>query len=311
MTADREASIYRVTLIGTALNAVLIGLKFFAGIVGRSSAMVADAAHSLSDFVTDVIVLVFVKIAGKPRDDSHDYGHGKYETLATLIIGFILALAGIALGVNGGHLVYESLNGEVLPRPGMIALLIAIVSIVSKEWLYRYTKRVGEEVKSNAVIANAWHHRSDAISSIGTLIGIGGAMFLGQRWRILDPLAAMVVSYFIVKAGVDIMRPCVNELLEGSLPPDEEQEIIDVIVDIPGIYSMHNLRTRRIGNNIAIDCHVQMDGNISLTQAHNIASEAEQRLKNIFGKGTHISLHMEPFKGSILSDNNNKADDRK
>ncbi len=293
----REKEIYKVTLIGTGVNAILIVLKFIAGILGRSSAMVADAVHSLSDFVTDVIVLIFVKIAGKPRDKGHDYGHGKFETLATLIIGLILVGAGIGLMINGIELVSRSLRGMELPRPGMLALIIAVISILGKEWLYRYTARKGKEVNSQAVIANAWHHRSDAVSSFGTLVGIAGAMFLGDRWRILDPIAAIVVSVFIIKSGYDIMKPCISELLEASLPEEQEKEILRIVKSIEGIKDVHNLRTRRIGNNIAVDMHAKMDGNQTLTDAHSRATKAEKAIRDKYGNGSIINIHMEPFKG--------------
>ncbi len=290
----REKGIYRTTWIGTAVNAVLIGLKFAAGVIGRSSAMTADAVHSLSDFVTDIIVLVFVKISGKPQDAGHDYGHGKYETFATMTIGLILAAAGAGLFVDGAGKVVASLRGEPLSRPSMLALAIAAVSIVSKEILYRYTVRKGTEYESRALTANAWHHRSDAISSVGTLTGIAGAMFLGEPWRILDPIAAIVVSLFIVKAGYDIMRPSIDELLESSLPEEHEKEIGRIILSVPGVRNIHNLRTRRIGNGIAIDVHARMSAAISLAEAHSIATEAERQLKRKYGPGTWINIHMEP-----------------
>lgn len=291
----REKQIYKVTLVGTAVNAVLIVLKFIAGIMGRSSAMVADAVHSLSDFITDIIVLVFVKLSGKPSDEGHSYGHGKYETFATMIIGFILSLAGIALMINGVSLVVDTLHGQILPRPTWLALIIAVVSIVSKELLYRYTVVRGKALNSPAVVANAWHHRSDAISSLGTFVGVGGAMFFGDRFRILDPLAAIVVSLFIIKAGYDIMRPSVNELLESSLSRDMEERILETVLEIHGIDAVHHLRTRRIGSNIAIDLHAKMNGNLTLTQAHAIATEAERALRRRFGPSTLIYIHMEPY----------------
>ncbi len=290
----REKQIYKVTLVGSVANAVLIVLKFLAGFMGRSSAMVADAVHSLSDFVSDVIVLVFVKISGKPRDKSHDYGHGKFETLATLIIGLILVGAGIALGVGGIEKVIAAAHGKMPERPGMIALIIAVVSIVVKEWLYRYTARWGEKLNSMAVKANAWHHRSDAISSIGTLMGIAGAMFLGEKMRILDPIAAILVSIFIVKSGYDIIKPCIDELLEASLPESQENRIVEIVKSIEGIDSVHKLRTRRIGNNIAVDLHALMDGNQSLRSAHEKATAAERKLKQEYGTGTIVTIHMEP-----------------
>lgn len=295
----REKEIYAVTLTGSAVNAVLILLKFIAGFVGRSSAMVADAVHSLSDFISDVIVLVFVKIAGKPRDKGHDYGHGKFETLATAIIGILLAFVGIGLMVNGVEAVIRSIHGQQLERPTMLALVVAIVSIVSKEWLYRYTIKAGNRLNSQAVVANAWHHRSDAVSSLGTLIGIAGAMFLGSKWRILDPIAAIIVSGFIIKSGYDILKPCIGELLEASLPEEKEQKIVSLVMGVPGIRFVHNLRTRRIGNGIAVDLHAKMDGNLSLSQAHEKATAAEKAIRREFGSNAIINIHMEPYHETV------------
>jgi len=291
----REKAIYKVTLTGTAVNAVLIALKFAAGIAGRSSAMVADAVHSLSDFITDVVVLVFVKIAGKPRDKGHDYGHGKFETLATMIIGTILILAGIALMVNGIELVAANVRGQISEKPSAIALFVAIISIATKELLFRYTRKVGTEENSPAVTANAWHHRSDAMSSVGTLAGISGAMFLGDKWRILDPIAAIIVSLFIVKSGYDILKPAVGELLESALPEELENDILELVLSVRGIEKIHNMRTRRIGNAIAISLHAGMDGNLSLHQAHAIATAAENAIKNKYGANTFVNIHMEPL----------------
>lgn len=291
----REKEIYKVTLIGSTVNAVLIVLKFIAGFVGRSSAMVADAVHSLSDFISDVIVLVFVKIAGKPKDRGHDYGHGKFETLATLIIGILLMFAGVGLMINGIETVIRSLHGEQLERPTMLALIVALVSILSKEWLYRFTVNRGKKLNSQAVVANAWHHRSDAVSSLGTLIGIAGAMFLGDKWRILDPIAAIVVSILIIKSGYDIVKPSIGELLEASLPEEKEKEIENLVIGVPGIEKVHNLRTRRIGNGIAVDLHAKMDGNLTLAEAHEKATAAEKAIRKAFGDNSIITIHMEPL----------------
>ncbi len=291
----REKEIYKVTLIGSLVNAVLIVLKLIAGIFGRSSALVADAIHSLSDFVTDVIVLIFVKIAGKPSDEDHGYGHGKYETFATMIIGLILIGAGIGLMVNSIEKILHAMRGGVLEQPTYLALIIALVGILSKEWLFRYTRRVGLRVDSQVVVANAWHHRSDAISSGGTLLGVAGAMFLGEHWRILDPIAAALVSVFIIKSGIDIMRPSVKELLEESLPEEDVKQIEKTVLSIPGIDGMHHLRTRKVGNATAMDMHVKMDGNMTLREAHDRATAAEKAIRSKFGKNTIINIHMEPF----------------
>lgn len=293
---SREKSIYKVTLIGSLVNFLLMAFKFAAGILGHSSALVADAVHSLSDFATDIVVIVFVKISGKPEDDDHRYGHGKYETLATAIIGVVLFAVGIGLLVDGAIKVAAVLNGAILPAPSMIALIAAAVSIVSKEILYRYTVRAGKDLNSQAVVANAWHHRSDAFSSIGTLVGVGGAIFLGERWRILDPLAAIVVSAFIIKVAMELIKPCLDELLERSLPAETEKKILDIITSFPEVSSPHHLRTRRIGNHIAVEVHLRMDGHTSLEDAHTVATNVEKRLKAEFGPDTHVGIHMEPVK---------------
>ncbi|MDE5813885.1 MAG: cation diffusion facilitator family transporter [Muribaculaceae bacterium] len=292
----REKDIYKVTIVGTIVNALLVAVKFVAGIIGRSSALVADAVHSLTDFVSDIVVLVFVHISGKPRDAEHEYGHGKFETLATMIIGVLLIGAGVGLLINGARQVWNSFNGEVLPEPTWIALAVAFFSIVSKEILYRYTVKEGRRLNSDAVVANAWHHRSDAISSLGTMVGIAGAMFCGEKWRILDPLAAVVVSFFIIKAGYDITKPAINELLEASLPEAQTDEITEIIRSVDGVKGLHNLRTRKIGNAIAIDVHVKMDGDLRLTQAHEIASRIERAIRKRYGDESMINVHMEPMK---------------
>jgi cation diffusion facilitator family transporter len=268
--------------------------KFVGGILGNSTAMIADAVHSLSDFVTDIIVIVFVRISGKPEDENHDYGHGKYETLATAVIGIILFFVGIGILINAISSISDFFQGKQLKAPGTLALLAAIVSIAVKEILYQYTVRVGKSLNSKVVVANAWHHRSDAFSSIGTMIGICGAIFLGEQWRVLDPLAALVVSIFIVKVSIQLAVPCIDELLEKSLPLEEEEKIRSIILSFPEVTSPHHLRTRHIGNNIAIEVHIRMDGKMTLNDAHKITQNIEKKLKNEFGKDTHIGIHMEP-----------------
>ena len=295
-TNAREKSIFRITWIGSIVNFLLLIFKFVAGFLGHSSALVADAVHSLSDFVTDIIVIVFVKISEKPEDEDHKYGHGKYETLATALIGLALFAVGVGLLAGGVTKVVEVIKGAILPAPSIVALIAAAVSIVSKEILYRYTVRVGKNLNSQAVIANAWHHRSDAFSSVGTLVGIGGAIFLGEKWRVLDPIAAIVVSAFILKVAIDLIKPCVDELLERSLPFETERQILDIITSFPEISSPHHLRTRRIGNNYAIEVHIRMDGQTTLEDAHTVATNIERRLKAEFGPETHIGIHMEPLK---------------
>ena len=283
-----------MTMVGGAVNVVLLLFKFVAGIVGHSAAMVADAVHSLSDFVTDVIVLVFVHISGKPKDKSHDYGHGKYETLAMTVIGLALLVVAIGIVYSGMTKIIDWANGTDLEAPGMLALWAALLSIVLKESVYRYSMVKARELNSQAVEANAWHHRSDALSSLGTAIGIGGAIFLGHRWTVLDPIASVVVGMFIVKVAIDLLRRGIGDLMEQSLPDAVEEEMLQMVEAIPGVVEPHDLRTRRIGNHYAIELHIRMDGDMSLRESHDKASEVEDMLRNRYGKDTHVAVHVEP-----------------
>lgn len=273
---------------------LLLLFKFVAGIVGHSAAMVADAVHSLSDFVTDIIVLVFVHISGKPKDKSHDYGHAKYETLAMTIIGAALLAVAIGIEYSGLTQIILWAQGGNLAAPGMLALWAALLSIVLKEAVYHYSMAKARQLNSQAVEANAWHHRSDALSSIGTAIGIGGAIFLGQRWTVLDPIASIIVGMFILKVSVDLLRNGVGDLMEQSLPDAIENEILQLAASVPGVAEPHDLRTRRLGNHYAIELHILMDGDITLREAHNKADELEAILRQHYGPDTHIAVHVEP-----------------
>ena len=290
----RERQIYKVTLMGGMVNVILLLFKFVAGIVGHSAAMVADAVHSLSDFVTDIIVIVFIRISGQPQDKSHDYGHGKYETLATTLIGVALLLVAVGIIFSGAEKILQWMQGELLEAPGMLAIWAALLSIVLKEGVYRYSIVKAHQLNSQALEANAWHHRSDALSSVGTTVGIGGAIFLGQRWTVLDPVASIVVGAFIVKVAVQLLRDGIGDLMERSLPDEVEAEILRLAASVPGVDNPHDLRTRRIGNHYAIELHILMDGDLSLREAHDKASEVEEVLRQHYGKETHIAVHVEP-----------------
>lgn len=297
MTDWRQRQIYRATIFGSVVNVALSGVKFAAGIVGHSSAMIADAVHSLSDLISDIVVLLFVRIADKPADEDHAYGHGKYETLATVVIGLILAGAGIGILVDGVSKIIAFFGGEPMGEPNWWALGAAILSIVCKEWAFRYTIRVAGRTKSDVLVANAWHHRSDAYTSIATVAGIGGAMLLGPSMRVLDPLAAAAVSLFIIYEAWQIIRPALDELLEKALPEDQLLRIAGIIEGVPGVKGFHHLRTRRVGGGqIAISVHIKMDPTISLADAHTIATAVEKALRAAFGARTFISVHMEPAK---------------
>ena len=298
---EREKEIFRVTIWGGIINVVLLVVKFAAGIFGHSAAMIADAVHSLTDFATDVVVLIFVHLGNKPADRGHDYGHGKYETLATAIIGTSLLAVGVLIFCSGAGKTWRVIQGEMLPSPGKVALVAAVASIVLKEWAYRFTVKVGKRCQSEAVVANAWHHRSDALSSVGTMIGIGGAILLGNRWTVLDPLASIVVSVFIVRAAWQLMMESMRELTEASLSDEDEAVIMHIAASEPGVSEVHNLRTRRVGNRIAIEMHARMLGSTPLVEAHLHATAIEHRLKEHFGPDTLVSIHLEPVKEKSAS----------
>ena len=294
---NREKEIYKVTLVGSAANVLLTVFKFVAGIVGHSAAMTADAVHSLSDLLTDAMVLLFVRISSKPEDHDHDYGHGKYETLATTIIGIALAAVAVGIGWKAVESMLYWYSSGTLEAPGMLALWAAVVSILVKELIYQYTIRRGKALNSPAVEANAWHHRSDALSSLGTLAGISGAILLGDRWTVLDPLAGLVVSLFILRVAWKLLKGSFNELLEASLPDEIEHEILEIVNAFTDVSDPHHLRTRRIGSRYAIELHIRMDGAMPLAEAHSRTCEIEQALKAHFGERTHITLHVEPRRG--------------
>lgn len=292
---NREKEIYKVTLWGSAVNATLVVFKFVAGIFGHSSAMIADAVHSLSDFATDIVVLIFVKISHKPKDKSHDYGHGKYETLATTLIGAVLFLVAVGIFIEGAKKIALWSNGDTLTMPGRLALWAALASIILKEIIFQYTNRKAKRLNSQALKANAWHHRSDALSSIGTAIGIGGALIGGERWAVLDPIASLVVGILIIKVAFDLIKNGVGDLMEQSLPDDVENEIMEIVKSVPEVVEPHELCTRRIGNHYAIEMHILMNGDTPLKDAHDKASEIENLLKERYGDDTHIVIHVEPI----------------
>lgn len=293
----REKQITRVTLIGSIVNLLLTVIKIIAGIVGKSGAMIADGIHSLSDLASDIVILIFVPIAGRAKDKNHQYGHGKFETLATLVVSLILMFVAIRLVTNSTKSIISALSGNILPKPGYIALAAAIISIVSKEILYQYTALVARRTNSSVCRANAWHHRSDALSSIGSLVGIGGAVILGNRWTILDPVAAVIIGLMILFVAIKMAKAPIEELMEKSLDEETEKEICNVILATEGVQNMHNLKTRRNGQSKIIDCHIRVKRTISIVEAHDIATNVEKNLKHKFGNETQTSIHIEPEKG--------------
>ena len=295
---NREQEIRSITLLGAVVNIALTVLKIVAGVLGRSAAMIADGVHSLSDLLSDIVVIVFTHISSKGKDRDHSFGHGKFETLATLIVSVILLVVGADLMAGGVKSIIAVMGGEVLPKPGYIALVAAIVSIAAKEILYRATVRKGQKVNSPVVIANAWHHRSDAFSSIGSLAGIGGAILLGEKWTVLDPLASCAISVAIIVVAVKMALPSLAELLETSLPEDIEKEITQTAMEVAGVNDIHELKTRRNGISFIIDAHIVVSPDMTVVEAHDIATAVEDRLREKYGNETQISIHVEPDRDS-------------
>lgn len=291
---DRTAKVTFVTLVGSVVNIILTVFKIFAGVLGRSTAMIADGIHSLSDLLSDIVVIVFVKISAKGRDKDHDYGHGKFETFATLIISLMLIVVAVNLMSGGINKIRQILDGGEVSSPGMITLWAAVASIVLKEILYRYTIIQGKALNSPMMIANAWHHRSDAFSSVGSLLGIAGAIFLGDKFVILDPITGCVISIFILVMAVKMSVPAIKELLDVSLPDDVEEKIEATAKSVKGVVDLHELKTRREGPGIIMEGHLVLDSEISLKEAHDISKKVEESLRKEFGPETQISLHLEP-----------------
>ncbi len=301
MQTDANKRARKVIWVGFIANMILTIIKILAGIFARSSAMIADGVHSVSDFATDLVVLGSISVAQRPRDHNHKYGHGKVETLATAFVGGVLILIGAGLFYSGVMKIYAVSQGEILEEPGMGALYAAIGSIILKEILFRYTIKAGKEIKSSAITANAWHHRSDVYSSIGTLAGISGAIFLGDEWVILDPLAAVIVSFFIFRIAFTITRETLFELIETSLPKEHEDEILHIASSVKGVHDPHELKTRKIGSQIAIDIHIKVPNHLNIEQAHQITVDLEKVLRKTYGEQTFISIHTEPLNSSSIS----------
>ena len=287
--------IRHVTWVGFWVNSLLMVLKIAFGLYGHSDALVADGVHSVSDFATDLIVLVFVGIAYKKADNAHPYGHGKFETFASLLIAAILFLVAIGIGISGVQTIISATNGETLPRPDIWTLIIALISILSKELLFRYTDRTGRKINSSSLIANAWHHRSDAISSVATLLGVSAGYFLGDAWRIADPIASILIAVFIAISAIQIGLPSVNELLEKSLPPSEVGKVAATIAGVAGVKAYHRLRTRRNGHSLIIDTHIKVDPTINVAAGHDIATSVELALRKKFGPDIITNIHVEPY----------------
>lgn len=292
---NRLKQIETVTLWGAVCNVALTVVKFLAGTLSGSAAMVADAVHSLSDLISDGIVLIFARVSSKKCDHGHDYGHGRFETLATLAVSILLLVVAGEMLAHAVQKMVAVYHGETISPPGLVALWAALLSIATKEALYQWTARVGKRISSPVMIANAWHHRTDAISSVASAAGIAGAAFLGGRWAILDPLVGGIISIVILVVGVKMALPALQELTDASLPDATEQQILSIMSGVEGVHSVHQLKTRQMGHYFVVDAHVVVDSSLTVAEAHVITDHIEAALRNTYGHETHISLHVEPM----------------
>lgn len=288
--AAGKADVLRVTWGGLIVNLLLTGLKLVAGFVGASQAVVADAFHSLSDLSTDVAVLVGVRYWSAPPDKTHPYGHGKIETIVTASIG--LALAAVAAGI--GYSALATLHEKDAGHPGWIAFAAAAVSIVTKEALYRWTVRVGRRAKSPAVVANAWHHRSDALSSVPAAAAVAVAVFF-PSWSFVDHVGALVVAMFILQAAWAIIKPTLGQLVERSASTDVRDRIERIVLDTPAVRSTHAIRARYVGSGLQVDLHIQVEPQMSVLDGHEVARQVRRRLTEQGPDVTDVIVHLEPY----------------
>lgn len=283
----------RVSVVSIIINVILSLFKLFAGIFAKSNAMISDAIHSASDVFSTFIVIIGVNIANKQSDKEHQYGHERLECVAAIILAVILAATGIGIGINGMEKILGGSYWE-LEVPGMIALIAAIVSIVVKEWMYWYTRSAAKKINSGALMADAWHHRSDSLSSIGALIGILGAR-LG--YPILDPVASVVICVFIIKAAYDIFKDAIDKLVDKSCDEETVEKIKKVIMNQDGVLGIDLLRTRLFGSKIYVDVEISADGNKPLKETHAIAEKVHDAIEEEFKTVKHCMVHVNPDRG--------------
>ena len=285
-----KSLIERVSAVGIMGNVILVAFKLFAGLVGHSGALISDAVHSLSDVLATFLAYIGVTVSGTPADKSHPYGHDQLETYATIIIGVILLFAGGGIGWRGMKLI---ITGEYrqIPEPHLVALIAAIVSIGSKEAMFHYTRYCARKLNSSAFMADAWHHRSDALSSVGALVGVGLAR-LGLP--IMEPIASVVISVFILKVSFDILWGVGRQLVDVACDDEFESCIAECILAIPGVDRLDLLRTRKFGSRVFIEAEISVDGAKSLYIAHRIAHEAHNAVEKKFPTVKHIMIHVNP-----------------
>ena len=282
----------RVSFITIVQNALLSIFKLFAGIFANSNAMISDAIHSASDVFSTIVVLIGVKLASKDSDKEHPYGHERLECVAAIVLAMVLFFTGLEIGAQAFKDIMHGNYGD-LEAPGALALVAAVVSIITKEIMYWYTRHYAKKIDSSALMADAWHHRSDALSSIGALIGIGGAM-LG--FPIMDSIASLVIFVFIAKAAYDIFKDAMDKMIDHSCDEDTEKAIYDSVISHHEVLGIDLLQTRIFGNKIYVDIEIQVNGSYTLQKAHDIAEEVHENIEQNFPKVKHIMVHVNPAK---------------
>ena len=288
-------AVLRITWFGAVINLFLTGFKFVAGVVGHSSVLIADAVHSLSDLVTDFVILFGMRFWNCPADQRHPYGHAKIETLVTLFIGLVLALVGFGLLFEAVRSLIDILHGKMPPSPTWLPFVAALVSIVVKEWLYQVTVKVGMTTKSSATIANAWHHRSDALSSIPAAAAVGACLLFGHEYVFLDPVGTVVVSFMILHVAWKIMLPTFAALLDSGASELQCRDIENEIRSFAEVKDLHKLRTRYVGpTGLVVDVHVLVDPNMFVTEAHSLSHRIERKLLQSGENIIDVFVHVEP-----------------
>ena len=295
LAEDLYSSGVRVTRIGMAVNILLVVIKLVGGILGRSAAMVADALHSLSDLATDFGALIGLRYITKPADTDHAYGHGRVETAISLLMSIAIILTGIGILKSGAHTLLNAASGVLPVKPGVIALVMGFLSIVLKEILFRYTRREARKSGSKTLEANAWHHRSDAFSSVGTVIGVGGALILGDKWTVLDPIAAVFVGVLIIKVGFDMGLVSFRELSDESLSAGIRERIEQAICSVESVEGYHHVRTRALGRYVTVEAHILVLPSITVREGHRLAHVVEDAVRQALDNAAFVTIHVEPF----------------
>ncbi len=288
-----------VSSVSIIVNVILSLFKLLAGIISHSGAMISDAIHSASDVISTIVVIIGVQMSNKKSDHDHQYGHERLECVSSIILSGLLLATGIGIGISGIKNIMAGTSGEALIIPGVLALIAAVISLVVKEWMFWYTRAAAKKINSGALMADAWHHRSDALSSIGAFIGILGAR-LG--YPVLDPIASVVICLFIVKASVDIFKDAIDKMVDHSCDDETVNQMSQVINNIPGVDRIDLIQTRLFGSKIYVDIEIAVDGSLSLNKAHTIAETVHLSIENAFPDVKHCMVHVNPSAETNIQD---------